>query len=156
MGHDDNIPSPDQSTATPAAVERDGDATSTGSGAVGGGAPTDSAVDAEAMARLLSALSHPIRVRILERLLCSKPGDCCVTDFVEELGAEQPKVSQHLKLLRDAGLIACRTNGRKRCYSVIRPTFVRTVLEASALEVARAKAVRRGEAPPGAAPCEDS
>ena len=78
-------------------------------------------------ARLLQALAHPIRLGILRSLL---RGTSCVTDFVTELDCEQPKVSQHLKVLRDSGLIACRTEGRKRCYSLRSSEQTREVLRA--------------------------
>ncbi len=83
-------------------------------------------LDPEAIARLLSALSHPLRVRILQSLLQTER---CVSDFVDVLDADQPKVSQHLKILRESGLIACRAEGRRRCYALRQPDFVRHVLE---------------------------
>ncbi|MFN2169342.1 MAG: ArsR/SmtB family transcription factor [Anaerolineae bacterium] len=76
-------------------------------------------------ARLLTALANPLRLRILRLLL---KDSSCVTDFVEALGTDQPKVSQHLAVLRQAGLIRCRAEGRKRCYSVVNPATLREVL----------------------------
>lgn len=97
-------------------------------------------VPAEELARRLAVLAHPIRVGILQRLLASPS---CVTDFVEALGEDQPKVSQHLKVLRDAGVIACRAEGRRRCYSVRQPRLLRQVL--AALEAFEPGAVPAGE-----------
>jgi len=76
-------------------------------------------------ARLLSALANPLRLRILRKLLLDT---ACVTDFVEGLDVDQPKVSQHLAVLREAGVIQCRAEGRKRCYSVVAPERLREVL----------------------------
>ena len=51
---------------------------------------------------LLKTLAHPARIRILEELV---EGVKCVSDFEETLDISQPNVSQHLKILKDAGLI---------------------------------------------------
>jgi ArsR family transcriptional regulator len=50
----------------------------------------------------LRALADPIRSRIVERLAAEQ---LCVCHLTEELGAAQPLVSHHLKVLRDAGLV---------------------------------------------------
>jgi len=76
-------------------------------------------------ARLLGALANPLRLRILRKLL---QDTACVTDFVDTLGVDQPKVSQHLAVLREAGLIRCRAEGRKRCYSALWPEGLRELL----------------------------
>jgi ArsR family transcriptional regulator len=71
--------------------------------------------DAE-LATLCKALGHPARVKIL-RLLVRK--DACVCgDIVEELPLAQSTVSQHLKVLRDAGLIRGDIDGQKVCYCI--------------------------------------
>jgi len=66
-----------------------------------------------AAARFFKALSHPARIRIAARLL---RGDCCVTEARACLELSQPNVSQHLKILKDAGLIVGRRQGAKICY----------------------------------------
>ncbi len=71
--------------------------------------------DAE-VARLGRALSHPARVRIL-RLLEEK-GDRGCGDLVEELPLAQSTVSQHLKVLREAGLLTWRNEGARTNYSL--------------------------------------
>jgi DNA-binding transcriptional ArsR family regulator len=87
-------------------------------------------------AQLLAALANPIRLRIIRQLLNDT---ACVTDFVDALDVEQPKVSQHLAVLRTAGMIRCRAEGRKRCYSAIRPDELRDLLSCvEALLLARA------------------
>ncbi len=75
--------------------------------------PTD---EAEANARLAKALGHPARVAIL-RLLVRTEG-CIVGDIVDELPLAQSTVSQHLKTLKEAGLIRGDVDGPRVCYCV--------------------------------------
>ncbi|MHB8055813.1 MAG: ArsR/SmtB family transcription factor, partial [Candidatus Aminicenantales bacterium] len=75
--------------------------------------------DAEAcasQARMFRALAHPARVRLLHRLLS---GDCCVSEAEKCLNISQPNVSQHLKILKTAGLVAGERRGAKICYRLI-------------------------------------
>jgi ArsR family transcriptional regulator, zinc-responsive transcriptional repressor len=75
--------------------------------------------DAEACAaeaRMFRALAHPARVRLIHRLL---EGNCCVSEAEKGLNISQPNVSQHLKILKTAGLIAGERHGAKICYRVI-------------------------------------
>lgn len=59
--------------------------------------------DTEAMAKFAKALAHPTRIAILKHL---EDQSCCFTgDFVEVLPLAQSTVSQHLKELKNAGLI---------------------------------------------------
>jgi DNA-binding transcriptional ArsR family regulator len=89
-------------------------------------------------ARLLAAMANPLRLQIIRQLLNDT---ACVTDFVDALGVDQPKVSQHLAVLRTAGVIRCRAEGRKRCYSAIWPERLRDLLGCvEALLAARAGA----------------
>ena len=72
--------------------------------------------DDAALAGLAWAVAHPIRVRIL-RLLTEK--DACVCgELVEMLPVAQSTVSQHLKILKDAGLVQGEVDGPKVCYCV--------------------------------------
>jgi ArsR family transcriptional regulator, arsenate/arsenite/antimonite-responsive transcriptional repressor len=68
----------------------------------------------QALARVAKALSHPLRVRILRMLL--ERDECMVSALVEELPRAQATVSQHLKVLRDAGLVYGEVEGRGICY----------------------------------------
>lgn len=68
----------------------------------------------EELAILASALGHPARVRIL-RFLMSQPS-CFAGAIVEHLPLAQSTVSQHLKVLRDAGLIRGEVEGLHICY----------------------------------------
>ena len=58
--------------------------------------------DYESAAQLLRALSAPIRVAIVLELAS---GERCVHELVDKLGAAQPLVSQHLRVLRGAGVV---------------------------------------------------
>jgi len=64
-------------------------------------------------ARIFKALSHPARVRLTHRLL---QGECCVSEAEACLGLSQPNVSQHLKILKNAGIIVGNRRGTKICY----------------------------------------
>ena len=68
------------------------------------------------IARYAKALAHPARVAIL-RLLIKKQA-CVCGDIVEELPLSQSTVSQHLKELKDAGLIKGDIDGVKVCYCI--------------------------------------
>jgi len=70
---------------------------------------------AATMARCLKTLSDPNRIRIL-RILAR--GEFCVSDLVAQLHVDQPKVSHHLAILRSAGIIRCRRDGRHINYSL--------------------------------------
>lgn len=78
--------------------------------------PTEEAAANEHLARLAKALAHPARVVII-RLLVRHEG-CIVGDIVEELPLAQSTVSQHLKQLKDAGLIRGDVDGPRVCYCV--------------------------------------
>jgi len=70
------------------------------------------------LALLAKALGHPARVRIL-RLLLSRE-TCFCGELVDELPLAQATVSQHLKVLTDAGLITVKNQGARTCYCVRR------------------------------------
>lgn len=68
------------------------------------------------IARYAKALAHPARVAILQLLL--KKQSCICGDIVEELPLSQSTVSQHLKELKEAGLIKGDIDGVKVCYCI--------------------------------------
>ncbi|GGQ79967.1 ArsR/SmtB family transcription factor [Couchioplanes azureus] len=70
----------------------------------------------EAAAELLRALSTPIRVAIVAEL---GGGERCVHELVEKLGVSQPLVSQHLRVLRGAGVVRGARRGREIAYSLV-------------------------------------
>jgi DNA-binding transcriptional ArsR family regulator len=69
-----------------------------------------------AIATLAKALGHPARVAIIDYLL--KADTCICGDIVNELPLAQPTVSQHLKELKNAGLIKGETEGNSVCYCI--------------------------------------
>jgi len=70
----------------------------------------------EELAALAKALGHPARVQIM-RLLVRREA-CICGDIVDELPLAQSTVSQHLKVLKDAGLIRGEIDGPRICYCV--------------------------------------
>lgn len=78
--------------------------------------------DAE-LARLAKALAHPARVAILRRLLAH--GECVCGEIVSGLPLAQATVSQHLKVLQEAGLIQGEVDGPRVCYCVNPKTVIR-------------------------------
>ena len=78
-------------------------------------------------ARLFSVLSEPARLEILG-LLCRKEG--CVSAIQLETGRNQPNVSQHLRVLKDAGLVSTRRDGKRICY-LLADKSVRGLLSAA-------------------------
>ncbi|MBS1108643.1 MAG: regulatory protein ArsR [Anaeromyxobacteraceae bacterium] len=68
------------------------------------------------LAALAKALGHPARVQIM-RLLVRREA-CICGDIVDELPLAQSTVSQHLKVLKDAGLIRGDIDGPRVCYCV--------------------------------------
>jgi DNA-binding transcriptional ArsR family regulator len=62
---------------------------------------------------VLEAIAEPTRRRILDAV---RGGECSVGDLVERVGMHQPGVSRHLKVLRDAGLVAVRRDAQRRLY----------------------------------------
>jgi ArsR family transcriptional regulator len=64
----------------------------------------------------LKALGHPVRLGIALRL--AEEGGTCACDFAEIFEVSQPTVSQHLKVLREAGLVQTRRDGTQIYYSL--------------------------------------
>jgi DNA-binding transcriptional ArsR family regulator len=67
------------------------------------------------MQAAIDALAHPGR-RAMLRLVLDR--ELPVSELAERLGLSQPATSQHLKVLRDAGLVRGRVDGRRRLYRV--------------------------------------
>lgn len=70
--------------------------------------------DLQTSAELFKALAHPARLAILKYLAETKT--CITGDLADELPLGRTTVSQHLKELKDAGLIVGTTEGAKTCY----------------------------------------
>src|SRR5690348_5890965 len=82
-------------------------------------------------AALFSALSEPHRLAILATLARAR-NEVCVCDFTDGLPLNQPAVSHHLRVLRDAGLVSSRRHGTWVYYSLARDARARL---SSALEL---------------------
>lgn len=70
----------------------------------------------EEIAAVARALGHPARVRIV-RLLLDKPG-CIGSDIVDEIGLAQSTVSEHLRILKEAGVVVGEIERPRVCYSL--------------------------------------
>jgi len=70
----------------------------------------------EQLARLARALSHPARVAIVRHL--ATRGTCVCGEIVKILPLAQATVSQHLKVLKEAGLVQGEVDGPRTCYCV--------------------------------------
>lgn len=68
------------------------------------------------IASLAKVLGHPARIAILEYLFKSE--SCICGDLVEEIGLAQPTISQHLKELKNAGIIKGTIEGTSVCYCI--------------------------------------
>jgi ArsR family transcriptional regulator len=66
------------------------------------------------LARLARALAHPARVRIVR--LLARRGECVCGQIVLDLPLAQATVSQHLKVLKEAGIIRGQVDGPRVCY----------------------------------------
>jgi ArsR family transcriptional regulator len=82
-------------------------------------APLDAAEAAE-LATGFTALSDPVRLRVLSILAASPEGEVCVCEFVEPLGKSQPTISHHMKILSEAGLVQGDRRGKWVWYSLNR------------------------------------
>ncbi len=72
---------------------------------------------------IAKALGHPARIAIIEYLL--KVDTCICGDIVNELPLAQPTVSQHLKELKNAGIIHGNIDGNAICYCINHKTWSR-------------------------------
>ena len=73
-------------------------------------------VEQNRLAMLLKALAHPARIAILQQII--QTNTCICGDLVDELGLAQATISQHLKELKNAGLIQGTISGVSVCYCI--------------------------------------
>ncbi|HEY8947194.1 MAG TPA: metalloregulator ArsR/SmtB family transcription factor, partial [Polyangiaceae bacterium] len=78
--------------------------------------PVEGAEADQELAELAKALGHPARVQILRIL--GRKNTCICGEIVDELPLAQSTVSQHLKILKDAGLIRGDVDGPRVCYCI--------------------------------------
>jgi DNA-binding transcriptional ArsR family regulator len=80
-----------------------------------------------AASELLRALSAPIRIAVITEL---SAGARCVHELVDVIGAPQPLISQHLRVLRGAGIVRGARRGREIEYSLIDEHIAHIVADA--------------------------
>ena len=111
------------------------------------------------------AIADPVRRRILELLADAEQSSGTISDAIRaEFGISQPAVSQHLRVLRDCGLVSVRAAGAHRWYAMDRDGLAvvdtwldrfrggwEQPLDALATELARGKRQRRRGSVPSAA-----
>lgn len=66
------------------------------------------------MAFIAKVFAHPARISILQYI--SKQESCICNDIVDEIGLSQPTISQHLKVINQAGLLKGNFEGKSVCY----------------------------------------
>ncbi len=84
-------------------------------------------MDVERYGEILKAIGHPVRLKILFGL--NNGRECNVNEMVSRLKIPQSTASQHLGILRSRGIISCRKEGVKVCYS-IKEEKVQRILDA--------------------------
>ena len=105
--------------------------------------------DSEQLAKVFKVLMHPARLDILEIL---RDGEQCVCHMEAHLGYRQAYISQHLIVLREAGLVDDRRDGWNIYYRVIEPA-VFLLLDQGRVMLGLPVASGRGDVQPTACPC---
>jgi ArsR family transcriptional regulator len=78
----------------------------------------------EKEAATFSALAHPLRLRILEKL---RNGPCCVCKIIPYVGGEQSNVSHHLAILRNAGIVFSEKRGQEVWYAIADSRIIKLI-----------------------------
>ncbi len=78
-------------------------------------------IASEQALQLLRVLAEPIRLQLVQ---CLGSGERCVCELTSELGLAQSKLSFHLKVMKDAGLITVRQQGRWSYYRLAPQTLI--------------------------------
>ena len=88
----------------------------------------DTTIDEARAVRMFRALANPARYRIVQ--LLATRNECIVGDLVEALPLSQSSVSEHLQVLKEAGLVQGTIDGPNRCYCLDPEAFafLRTVM----------------------------
>jgi ArsR family transcriptional regulator, arsenate/arsenite/antimonite-responsive transcriptional repressor len=77
------------------------------------------ASQAAELSRLLKALADPTRLQLVSMVAAREDGEACVCDLTEPLGLTQPTISNHLKILVDAGIFTRDKRGVWAYYSLV-------------------------------------
>ena len=75
-------------------------------------------MDTDRLAKIFKALGHPTRVKIIEHLI--RINSCVCGQIVDIFPFSQSTISQHLKLLKDSGIVQGKIEGPTTCYCVNR------------------------------------
>ena len=102
---------------------------------------TSTATSLARSAQLFHALSDEGRLQIIDVLL---DGEHCVCDLMTHIDAAQSRLSYHLKVLKDAGLVSDRREGRWSYYTLQREAFMEAEALLAGLRPRTGRAVRPG------------
>ena len=92
-------------------------------------APARTPATLAAAGELLRALAAPVRIAIVLQL---QESERCVHDLVDALGVAQPLISQHLRVLKSAGVVRGDRRGREVVYSLVDDHLAHIVVDAVA------------------------
>ena len=112
--------------APPVAPEREGHSPDRPAVSVGASRPVESMA---AAGDLLRALAAPVRIAIVLEL---REAERCVHELVESLGVAQPLISQHLRVLKSAGVVHGERHGREVVYRLVDEHLAHIVVDAVA------------------------
>ena len=73
-------------------------------------------IETDELAKIFKAMGHPTRIKIVEHLI--KINSCVCGEIVEIFPFSQSTISQHLKLLKDSGVVHGEIEGPKTCYCI--------------------------------------
>lgn len=90
----------------------------------------EACVDADELAVLLKALAHPARIRLLQHL--ARQGTCYFGNLSDLVDLAPSTTSQHVKVLKDAGLVLSSAEEQRTCYCVnpVRVAALKRLVEA--------------------------
>lgn len=78
----------------------------------------------ELEAKMFKALAHPVRLRVVKELMTE---GVCVCDLKSSFQLRQSNLSQHLKILKDAGIVTVQREGLKVCYKLENPEVLKLI-----------------------------
>ncbi len=93
----------------------------------------------EKLAKVFKALSHPIRIKIVQNLLS---GEKCVCELLQFVEFSQPNLSQHLKILKEAGIVEHRKVGSNMHYR-IKNEYVKALLNIAETFILESQKIER-------------
>jgi ArsR family transcriptional regulator, arsenate/arsenite/antimonite-responsive transcriptional repressor len=102
--------------------------------------PSATTLDLARAAQLFHALSDATRLEIIEKL---RSGEHCVCDLQDDLAAAQSRLSFHLRVLKEAGLVADRKEGRWSYYSIVPEALAEVHDLAVAMQPTKARVLAR-------------